>query len=149
MFHGNDVMPVAVLLIARALTANTARAQKSSQDRPERPSWGALDATGSGFLIGRTEFGEMTVSGSAVIRYINQLRATQTCVDHLGNVNVIDPRTDIYGFAGYRFHEKFKAYAGVNTIGGSRPVVGSHPFWLANDRSPVSRTISSPFSIGF
>ena len=135
----------------------------------ERPTWGALDVTGSGFLLGRTEFGEMTLSGYAVIRYINQLPATQTFVDHLGNTNVIDPRNDIqfhramlhfrgwlfnpkiryqitvwsvlstnqttlYGWTGYQFHKKFNAYAGINTIGGSRSVMGSHPFWLANDR---------------
>jgi len=170
MFHGNSSMQVAVLfIVSSALTATIARAQTSNPDQEERPSWGALDATGSGFLIGRTEFGEMTLSGYAVIRYINQLPATQTFVDHLGNLNVIDPRNDIqfhramlhfrgwlfspkvryqitvwsvlstnqttlYGFAGYQFHKKFNAYAGVNTIGGSRTVMGSHPFWLANDR---------------
>jgi len=147
---------------------SAARAQ-TPDDREERPSWGALDATGSGFLIGRTDFGEMTLGGYAVIRYINQLPAKQTFVDHLGNVNEIDPRNDIqfhramlhfrgwlfdpkiryqvtvwsvlstnqttlYGFAGYQFHKKFNAYAGINTIGGSRSVMGSHPFWLANDR---------------
>jgi hypothetical protein len=128
MFHGNGVTRVAMLLIASAVTANTARAQTSSQDQAERPSWGALDATGSGFLIGRTEFGEMTLSGYAVIRYNNQLPATQTFVDHLGNVNVIVPRNNI------QFHKKFNGYAGVNTIGGSRSVMGLHPFWLANDR---------------
>lgn len=170
MFQSNGLMQVAVLMVAgSALAANTARAQTSTQDQPERSTWGALDATGSGFLIGRTEFGEMRLSGYAVIRYINQLPATQTFVDHLGNVNVIDPRNDIqfhramlhfrgwlfspkiryqitvwsvlstnqttlYGSAGYQFHQKFNAYAGINTIGGSRSVMGSHPFWLANDR---------------
>jgi hypothetical protein len=173
MFHDNSLMQVAVLLIvSSALTATTARAQTSqtpTQDQPERSTRGALDATGSGFLIGRTELGEMRLSGYAVIRYINQLPATQTFVDHLGNVNVIDPRNDIqfhramlhfrgwlfspkiryqitvwsvlstnqttlYGFAGYQFHKKFNAYAGINTIGRSRSVMGSHPSWLANDR---------------
>jgi hypothetical protein len=52
----------------------------------------------------------MRLSGYAVIRYINQLPATQTFVDHLGNVNVIDPRNDI------QFHRALLA------------------FWLANDR---------------
>jgi hypothetical protein len=140
-----------------------------AEEAPERPTWGALDATGSGFLIGRTDLGEMSLSGYAVVRYINQLPATQTFVDHLGNTHVIDPRNDIqfhramlhfrgwlfdpkiryqvtvwsvlstnqttlYGFAGYQFAKKFNAYAGINTIGGSRSVMGSHPFWLANDR---------------
>lgn len=95
MFHGNGVMRVAMLLIASALTANTARVQTSSRDQAERPSWGAQDATSSRFLIGRPDVGEMTLSGYTVIRYINELPATQTFVDHLGNLNVIDPRNDI------------------------------------------------------
>ena len=52
-------------------------------------------ATGSEFLIGRTELEEMTLSGYAMIRYMNQLPATQTLGDHFGNGNVIDPRNDI------------------------------------------------------
>jgi hypothetical protein len=165
MFHGKVLTRVAMLLIARnALTANTAHAQTtqtSSQDQAERPSWGALDATGSGFLIGRTEFGEMTLSGCAVIRYIDQLPATQTFVDHLGNVNVIDPRDDI------QFHKTFNAYAGVNTIGGSRTRFGVSSYRSRENRfnqtarSPVSSlfgvyvggqkgtTLSSAFSIYF
>ena len=151
-------------------SGGAAPAQPAQTERePERTTWGALDATGSGFLLGRTEFGEMSLSGYAVIRYINQLPATQTFVDHLGNTNVIDPRNDIqfhramlhfrgwlfdpkiryqvtvwsvlstnqttlYGYAGYQFAKAFNAYAGINTIGGSRSVMGSHPFWLANDR---------------
>lgn len=43
-------------------------------------------------------------------------------------------QTTLYGFAGYRFHKAFNAYAGINTVGGSRSLMGSHPFWLANDR---------------
>jgi hypothetical protein len=43
-------------------------------------------------------------------------------------------QTTLYGFLGYQFHKKFNLYAGINTPGGSRSVMGSHPFWLANDR---------------
>jgi hypothetical protein len=43
-------------------------------------------------------------------------------------------QTTLYGFLGYQFHEKFNLYGGINTPGGSRSVMGSHPFWLANDR---------------
>ncbi len=156
-----------LLLVLGAATASVARAQNG--DETERPSWGALDSSGSGFLIGRTDLGELKVGGYAVIRYINQLPATQTFADHLGHVNEIDPRNDIqfhramlhfrgwlfnpkiryqitvwsvmstnqttlYGWGGYQFNKKFNAYAGINTIGGSRSVMGSHPFWLANDR---------------
>ncbi len=43
-------------------------------------------------------------------------------------------QTTLYGFLGYQFDKKFNLYAGINTPGGSRTVMGSHPFWLANDR---------------
>lgn len=43
-------------------------------------------------------------------------------------------QTTLYGFLGYQFHKKFNLYGGINTLGGSRSVMGSHPFWLANDR---------------
>lgn len=43
-------------------------------------------------------------------------------------------QTTLYGFLGYQFDKKFNLYAGINTLGGSRSVMGSHPFWLANDR---------------
>jgi hypothetical protein len=164
-----EAAPVQDAANAPAAGGAAATAPAQVEGETERPTWGALDATGSGFLLGRTDLGEMSLSGYAVIRYINQLPATQTFVDHLGNTNVIDPRNDIqfhramlhfrgwlfdpkiryqvtvwsvlstnqttlYGFAGYQFHKKFNAYAGINTIGGSRSVMGSHPFWLANDR---------------
>ncbi|HEU4624518.1 MAG TPA: DUF3011 domain-containing protein [Steroidobacteraceae bacterium] len=43
-------------------------------------------------------------------------------------------QTTLYGFLGYQFNKKFNLYAGINTLGGSRSVMGSHPLWLANDR---------------
>lgn len=150
-------------------TSPAAPAQTTNEPEPERPSFGAFDATGTGFLIGANDLGELRLSGYAVIRYTNQLPATQSFTDHLGNTSAIDPRNDIqfhramlhfrgwlfspkiryqvtvwsvlstnqttlYGLAGYQFNKRFNAYAGVNTIGGSRSVMGSHPFWLANDR---------------
>jgi hypothetical protein len=150
MFHGKVLTRVAMLLIASsALTANTARAQTSSQDQAERPSWGALDATGSGFLIGRTEFGEMTLSGYAVIRYINQLPATQTFVDLLGNVNVIDPRTDIqFHRSSYRSRENRFNQNSSPTADNYQVKLASYPVDTCNvrfnaqvievDRSPQS-----------
>jgi hypothetical protein len=151
--------------------ANTAPlpAAAAAPQPEERSSFGAFDASGTGFLIGRNRFGELTIGGYALVRYINQLPAEQTFTDHLGNVKTIDTRNDVqfhraminlrgwfgnpkfryqitawsvmstnqttlYGFLGYQFHKKFNVYAGINSIGGSRSLMGSHPFWLANDR---------------
>jgi hypothetical protein len=43
-------------------------------------------------------------------------------------------QTTLYGFLGYQFNKWFNLYGGINTPGGSRSVMGSHPLWLANDR---------------
>jgi hypothetical protein len=51
---------------------------------------------GQGFLVGRTDFGSLSISGYALVRYINQLPADQSFVDHLGNEHVVDTRNDIY-----------------------------------------------------
>jgi len=64
-------------------------------EESDASSDGALDANGSGFLIGPTKYGEIRIGGYALMGNINQLPADQTFTDHLGNVNVIDPRNDV------------------------------------------------------
>ena len=81
---------------------------------PERSSYGAFDASGTGFLVGRTEYGELRIGGYALVRYINQLPAEQEFTDHLGNVHAIDTRKDIQfhramvHFRGWLFSPKFR-----------------------------------------
>ena len=58
-------------------------------------TWGEFDP-GDGFLLGRTSFGELSISGYALIRYINQMPAEQTYIDHLGNEHAVDARNDIF-----------------------------------------------------
>lgn len=136
----------------------------------ERPTWGALDATGQGIVLFDSEdLGQVALSAYALVRYIDQRPAEQSFVDHLGNEHDIDTRRDLqfhramihlkgwfytpkfryqvtvwtvmstdqttlYGFLGYQFNKWFNLYGGINTPGGSRSVMGSHPLWLANDR---------------
>jgi len=57
-------------------------------------------------------------------------------------------QTTLYGFLGYRFHKKFNVYGGINTLGGSRSVMGSHPFWLANDRVMADEFFRPSFTGG-
>lgn len=83
--------------------ANTATAP--SQPAPAAPvpqeptprvdEWGVFDP-GKGFLVGRTDFGELGVSAYALLRFINQMPGEQTYTDHLGNPRVTDGRRDIY-----------------------------------------------------
>jgi hypothetical protein len=58
-------------------------------------TWGEFDP-GDGFLIGRSSFGELSVSGYGLVRYINQLPGHQTYLDHLGNERTVDARNDIF-----------------------------------------------------
>jgi hypothetical protein len=145
------------------------QAAAPTPDESDPPSYGAFDASGSGFLVGRSKYGELKIGGYALVRYINQLPADQTFTDHLGNVATIDARNDVqfhramlhfrgwlgtpklryqitawsvmstnqttlYGFLGYRIHKAFNVYGGINSIGGTRSLMGSSPFWLSGDR---------------
>lgn len=150
---------------------------------PEWPSWGVLDATGSGVVVHRSDVAEVAVGAYALVRYVNQLPAEQQFTDHLGSVHEIDTRNDIqfhramihvrgwlfspraryqitvwtvmstdqttlYGYLGYQFHKKFNVYGGITSLGGSRSVMGSHPFWLANDRVMADEFFRTSFSGG-
>jgi hypothetical protein len=135
---------------------------------PENPTWGEFDP-GKGFLLGKTEHGELSLSSYVLLRYLNQMPASQNYTDHLGNEHPVDTREDffshrimvwlkgwmydpkliytltfwtvnttdqnaIFGNVGYQFDRKFNLYGGITGNGGSRSVLGSHPYWLANDR---------------
>jgi hypothetical protein len=67
---------------------------------PRRPTdrietWGEFDP-GDGFLVGRSDFGELSISGYAMLRYLNQMPGSQTFTDHLGNERPVDGRNDIF-----------------------------------------------------
>jgi hypothetical protein len=62
---------------------------------PENETWGTYDP-GKGFLVARTDKGELAISAYGLFRYINQLPATQTWTDHLGNQRQSDGRQDLY-----------------------------------------------------
>jgi DUF3011 family protein len=94
--------------------ATNAAQQASNAEPEERSSWGVFDATGQGFLVGRTDVGELKIGGYGLMRYINQLPASQVFTDHLGTVHEIDPRNDIQFhramifLRGWLFSEKLK-----------------------------------------
>ena len=53
---------------------------------------------GRGFTVGRSEYGELNLSGYVAVRYLNQLPGDQTGIDHLGRPVPVDPRQD------FQFH---------------------------------------------
>jgi hypothetical protein len=98
---------VVLFTVFALAAAASARAQSASDDPPQadapsdrKPTerietWGEFDP-GDGFLIGRSSFGELSVSGYGLVRYINQLPGHQTYLDHLGNQRTVDARNDIF-----------------------------------------------------
>ena len=75
---------------AQTTTATPAPAsQPRPQPAPNEPtpqieSWGEF-SPGNGFLVGRSDAGELAISAYALVRYLNQMPSSDTFVDHLGN----------------------------------------------------------------
>jgi hypothetical protein len=144
------------------------REERQEPTRPTYETWGVYDP-GDGFVIGRTEYGELAISAYALARYINQNDSDGLFIDHLGNERPVDARQDIFShrimvflkgwlvdprliynitlwtvnttdqqaiFAnlGFQFSKRFSLYAGLVGNPGSRSLLGSHPYWLGNDR---------------
>ena len=70
-------------------------ARTTTTEQKPIEQWGAV-VPGQGFLVGKTSIGTLYVSAYALVRYLNQMPAGQTFVDHLGNVHAIDARDDIF-----------------------------------------------------
>lgn len=84
--------------IATQPTGTAAPAPVTTDDAAETTpieTWGSLTA-GKGFLLGKTEVGEISISAYALLRYLNQMPAGQTFQDHLGRVREVNPRHDIW-----------------------------------------------------
>jgi hypothetical protein len=62
---------------------------------PSNETWGFFDP-GKGFLVGQSELGELSLSGYALVRYLNQNDDDGEFTDHQGNVRPVDGREDIY-----------------------------------------------------
>ena len=118
-----------------------------------------------------------------MLRYINQMPASQTFTDHLGNEHPVDNREDffshrimvwfkgwmynpkliynifvwtvnttdqdaMFGNIGYQFDPKFNLYGGIAGNGGSRSLLGSHPYWLGHDRVMADEFFRPYFTTG-
>jgi hypothetical protein len=89
-------------------TDSTAADAAVAPEEESRETWGYFDP-GEGFLVGRNEFGELSISIYALVRYLNQL-GNDTFVDHLGREQPVDRRNDIYS---HRVIVFFKGWVGV------------------------------------
>ncbi len=77
--------------------AQEAAASPETRSPTPRPveTWGVYDP-GDGFLVGRSEFGELSISSYAMARYMSQHDDDQVFTDHLGNERPVDIRNDIF-----------------------------------------------------
>ena len=69
--------------------------QRERQRGRQAVERGASLKPGKGFLVGKTDVGELYISAYALVRYLNQMPAGQTFTDHLGRERPIDARHDI------------------------------------------------------
>ncbi len=72
-------------------------------------TWGEFDP-GQGFLVGRSDAGELEISAYALIRYVNQMPGTQTFTDHLGVEHTVNGRNDLFP---HRIMVFFKGWLGT------------------------------------
>lgn len=87
------------------LAQSSADTPSSKDDKVEMPQasdgnpviWGEFNP-GRGFTVAQGEFGSLNLSGYMVARYLNQLPAEQSAVDHLGRPYTVTPRND------FQFH---------------------------------------------
>lgn len=77
---------------------------------------------GTGFDVAKGEKGSLNISTYALLRYLNQLPAEQSFMDHLGNTRPIDTRHDVQlhrimiRFRGFLFDPKFTYQATVWSV---------------------------------
>jgi hypothetical protein len=102
--------------------------QKSQQGGEQQPGqstdtlyWGEFNP-GRGFRIAKSEKGDLNISVYMVARYLNQLPASHTAVDHLGRPLPVFPRNDfqfhrvLIWIYGYLFSPKFNYMAFLWTV---------------------------------
>jgi cell division protein FtsB len=86
---------------------------KKDQEIEQEAMWGQY-TPGAGYTVAKTETGSLNISAYMVARYLNQLPAHQTGVDHLGRPLLIKPRQDfqlhrvMVFLQGFLFNPKFQ-----------------------------------------
>ena len=82
-----------------AATATDPRVEQIESSRTPTPrtveTWGVYDP-GDGFLVGRHDYGELSISAYAMARYMSQHDDDQLFTDHLGNERPVDIRSDLF-----------------------------------------------------
>lgn len=120
-----------------AATAGPDRAAFS----PEFETWGVYDP-GTGFLVGRSDFGELDISAYAMARYMGQHDDDGVFKDHLGNQRVVDARNDLFS---HRIMVFLKGWMG------SEKLIYNITLWTVNttDQDAIFANLGYQFSRRF
>jgi hypothetical protein len=104
-------------------------------------TWGVYDP-GDGFLVGRSEFGELSISSYAMARYMSQHDDDQVFTDHLGNQRPVDVRNDIFS---HRIMVFLKGWMG------SEKLIYNITLWTVNttDQDAIFANLGYQFSRKF
>ncbi len=84
-----------LIVVTLCMCSTLVWAQPATKDDKPVESWGAVEP-GQGFLVGKTDLGSLYISAYGLIRYMNQMPAGQTYIDHLGRTRATDLRHDIW-----------------------------------------------------
>jgi len=108
---------------------------------PRLDTWGVYDP-GVGFLVGRNEFGELSVSSYAMARYMSQHDDDQVFTDHLGNERPVDIRSDLFS---HRIMVFLKGWMG------SEKLIYNITLWTVNttDQNAIFANLGYQFSRKF
>jgi hypothetical protein len=108
---------------------------------PKVDTWGVYDP-GKGFLVGKSDFGQLDISAYGMVRYMNQNDDDDVFRDHLGNERAVDARHDIFS---HRIMVFLKGWMG------SEKLVYNITLWTVNttDQDAMFANIGYQFSKKF
>ena len=108
---------------------------------PKVDTWGVYDP-GRGFMVGKSEFGQLDISAYAMARYMNQNDDDGVFTDHLGNVRPVDERQDIFS---HRIMVFLKGWMG------SEKLIYNITLWTVNatDQDAIFANLGYQFSRKF
>ncbi|MDR3606023.1 MAG: hypothetical protein P4M08_01435 [Oligoflexia bacterium] len=78
----------------KGFAESTEPQQLGVEEEEEASEWGNINP-GRGFKVAKTPYGDLDISLYLLLRYLNQLPASQTAYSHLGVPYDVNPRNDI------------------------------------------------------
>jgi hypothetical protein len=138
---GPGQSPQVVDASVRPSSEAPAQAAVSKPFTPNVETWGVYDP-GKGFLVGKSDFGQLDISGYGMVRYMNQNDDDNVFIDHLGNERAVDTRHDIFS---HRIMVFLKGWLG------SEKLVYNITLWTVNttDQDAMFANIGYQFSRKF